>query len=309
MVVQKRMVMGCNLVVVEVEPSLTPPVRLDGRVWIRVGPRRALATPEEERRLVERRRSQDFFFEQEPVTGTSLDDLDLQRFRDEYLPNAVAPDILAANQRTIEHQLAALHLTGRNRTPNRVALLVLGKEPRQWVPGAYVQFLRLDGPELTDPIRHQAEIGGPIPDQIRHLEEILAANISLATDIQVGLVEERNPDYPLSALQQFCRNALLHRTYEATNSPSRVYWFSDRIEIYSPGGLYGQVTPEKFGKAGATDYRNPLLAEAMKVLGFVQRFGMGIPLARKELEKNGNPSPEFYFEATGVLVVIRRAGT
>lgn len=44
----------------------------------------------------------------------------------------------------------------------------------------------------------------------------------------------------------------------------------------------------------------------MKILGFVQRFGMGIPLARKELEKNGNPPPEFRFEPTGVLVTVRR---
>lgn len=97
----------------------------------------------------------------------------------------------------------------------------------------------------------------------------------------------------------------MHRSYEHTNAPVRVYWFSDRIEIYSPGGLYGQVNPENFGK-GATDYRNPLLAEAMKVMGYVQRFGLGIPLAHQELRKNGNPEPEYRFEPTGVLATLRR---
>ena len=68
---------------------------------------------------------------------------------------------------------------------------------------------------------------------------------------------------------------------------------------------YGNVNPDNFGQPGVTDYRNPMIAEAMKVLGFVQRFGMGIPLARKELEKNGNPPPEFQFEGSSVLVTLR----
>ena len=67
------------------------------------------------------------------------------------------------------------------------------------------------------------------------------------------------------------------------------------------------VNPETFGK-GATDYRNPLIAEAMKVLGYVQRFGLGIPLAEKQLQKNGNQPPELDLRPESVLVVLRRAG-
>lgn len=160
---------------------------------------------------------------------------------------------------------------------------------------------------MTAPIRHAREISGPILDVVRQTEELLAANITVSVDVHQGLVEERRPDYPFVALQQLVRNAVLHRTYESTHAPTRVYWFSDRIEIHNPGGLYGQVTPENFGQ-GVTDYRNPLLAEAMKVLGLVQRFGMGIPLVRSELAKNGNPEPKFEFQPTSVLVTVWRAG-
>ena len=62
-----------------------------------------------------------------------------------------------------------------------------------------------------------------------------------------------------------------------------------RIEITNPGGAYGSVTAENFGDLGLTDYRNPNLAEAMRVLSLVQRFGMGIPIARRLLSENGNP--------------------
>jgi len=63
----------------------------------------------------------------------------------------------------------------------------------------------------------------------------------------------------------------------------RVYWFDDRIEIHNPGGPFGSVTPENFGQPGVTDYRNPNLAEALRALGYVQRFGAGIAIARKAL--------------------------
>ena len=92
--------------------------------------------------------------------------------------------------------------------------------------------------------------------------------------------ERRTSHYPKAVLQQLIRNAVLHRTYEATNAPIKVYWFDDRIEIHSPGGPFGTVTEKNFGTPGITDYRNPNIADALKVLGFVQRFGVGIATAR-----------------------------
>jgi ATP-dependent DNA helicase RecG len=102
------------------------------------------------------------------------------------------------------------------------------------------------------------------------------------------------------------RNAILHRTYEGTYSPVRIYWFSDRIEIHSPGGPFGQVTRENFGQPGVTDYRNPHLAEAMRVLGYVQRFGLGIQIARQQLAANGNPPLVFIVEQNHILATVRR---
>jgi ATP-dependent DNA helicase RecG len=95
--------------------------------------------------------------------------------------------------------------------------------------------------------------------------------------------ESRVEEYPFDAMRQLVRNALMHRSYEATNAPVRVYWFDDRIEIHNPGGPYGTVTVDNFGEPGLTDYRNPNLAEALRALGFVQRFGAGIAIARKVL--------------------------
>src|SRR5437016_4577591 len=80
MTVQKKKLDGCELAVIIVEPADAPPVRYNGRVWVRVGPRRATATAEEERRLTEKRRAKDLPFDLRPVTSATLDDLDLDLF-------------------------------------------------------------------------------------------------------------------------------------------------------------------------------------------------------------------------------------
>jgi ATP-dependent DNA helicase RecG len=264
-----------------------------------------MATAEEERRLAEKRRAGYLPFDIRPMRAATIDDLDMDLFRRTYLPASVAPEVIAENQRTEGQQMASLRMV-RDGVPTVLGVLVLAKDPRSFLPGAYVQFLRLDGTGLADPVRDAAAIFGPLSELIRALEEKLVAHIETARDFASTPIDIARPDYPLVALQQLARNAILHRTYEGTNAPVRISWFSDRIEIQSPGGPYGQVTKSNFGRPDATDYRNPYLAEAMRNLGYVQKFGVGIALARREMERNGNPPLEYQVEDTAVLAILRR---
>jgi ATP-dependent DNA helicase RecG len=76
--------------------------------------------------------------------------------------------------------------------------------------------------------------------------------------------------------------------------------------VTSPGGPYGIVSAANFGLPGITDYRNPALADLLRGLGYVQRFGMGLPSAQRSLRVNGNPPPEFTVTESYVSVIIRR---
>ncbi|KYC43583.1 transcriptional regulator [Scytonema hofmannii PCC 7110] len=308
MIVQKRTIGGCELAVVIVEPSDAPPVRFNGRVWVRVGPRRATATAEEERRLAEKRRSKDLPFDLQPLASASLNNLNIDLFYRVYLTASLATEIIEENQRSVEQQLMALRFATVEPLPKPtiLGLLVVGNNPRQFVPCAYIQFLRIDGSEFTDPIKDQKEISSALPNLLEILDETLQSYISVVTDITASPIEVRQPDYPIVALQQLARNAVLHRTYEGTNAPVRISWFNDRIEIQNPGSPFGQVNRQNFGQPGITDYRNPHLAEAMKNLGYVQRFGIGIQLARQQLQKNGNPPPEFFIDDSYVIATVRK---
>lgn len=305
--VQKRRLKDHDLAVVIVHPSVSPPVRSKGTVWIRSGPRRGIANPDDERRLSEKRRHRDLPADLRPLDSAGLDILDELLFRRVYLPSSVSLEVIEQNERSLEDQLLAARFAhpGAPVRPTALGVLTVGKSPTDWIPCAYIQLLRIDGVELVDPITDSQELRGPLPDMLRELDDLLRINIHTSVDFTSGSVEIRGPDYPLVALQQIARNAILHRSYENTNAPVRLTWFTDRVEIQNPGGPFGQVTIANFGLPGVSDYRNPNLAAVLKELGYVQRFGVGIAMARRALESNGNPSLEFLVEDSRVLTVIR----
>ena len=309
MTVQKRKLKGCDMAVVLVQPSDSPPVRFKGTVWIRVGPRRDIASPDDERRLNEKRRFRDLPADIRPVSSAPMETLDDLLFQRVYVPATVSNEVLEQNERDVEHQLLAAKFVhpGPPLCPTVLGVARGREEPlRTGYPATIRQFVRIDGTALTDPVQSARELRGPLSDILAELDELLKINVQATVDFTSGPIEVQRPDFPLVALQQIIRNAILHRSYENTNAPVRLYWFRDRVEVQNPGGPYGQVTRANFGTAGAYDYRNPNLAAVMKDLGYVQRFGMGIAMARQAMATNGNPAPEFQVEDTHVAVILRR---
>nr|VFJ94530.1 MAG: Predicted transcriptional regulator, contains HTH domain [Candidatus Kentron sp. LFY] len=312
MTVQKRTLKGRDVAVVVVQPADAPPVRLKGNIYIRVGPRRAIANSDEERRLNEKRRYRDISADIRPLPSAPMDTLDELLFRRGYLPRALSPEAMEQNRRSLEHQLIAARFAHPGDAyspacPTVLGELVIGKKPTHQVPCALVQFVRFEGNTTTDPIQIGREFDLPLPDLLRELEALLEINIHNNLDITSGPLEVRYPDYPLAALQQIVRNAILHRSYEHTHAPVKIFWFADRVEIYSPGGPFGRINRENFGTPGEYDYRNPNLAVVLKELDYIQRFGVGIDTARRKMEENGNPPLEFRVEDSIVTAIFRKA--
>ncbi len=292
-----------DVAVVEVLPSDLPPVRYKGQVWIRVGPRKAIASEQEERILTERRLAYARSFDASPCAEAKLDDLARGLFS-AYRQEVVAAEIIEANRRTLEEQLASLRFWDlRFACPTMAGLLLFGKNPRFFLPGAYVQYLRLPGDTLTEIPADQAELSGDLLTVLRELDARLKVNITTSLQQVSALREKLLPDYPEGALRELLLNAIMHRDYQS-NTPVRFYWFEDRVEIQSPGGLYGEVTPATIMRRSS--YRNPVIAEAMKALGYVNRFGYGIQRAQALLAANGSPPAEFEFDERAVLVTVRR---
>ncbi|MBU0995070.1 MAG: putative DNA binding domain-containing protein [Proteobacteria bacterium] len=140
--VEKHVLKGAEMAVVTVLPSDMPPVKYEGRIWIRTGPRRSIANEQEERILNEKRRYKILPFDIYPIPTAKLSDLSRLIFENEYLPAAFAADVLEANSRSYEERLASCKMivSPKEPTPTVIGLLALGKNSQDFIPGDYIQF-------------------------------------------------------------------------------------------------------------------------------------------------------------------------
>ena len=303
--VSKAVHAGKDIAVVEVKPSEMPPVRYKQTVWIRTGPSADRATAEQERRLEERRVDRAKTWDMRACQGASLDDLALDLFKLNYLPSGVSREVLDENGRTIEDQLGSLRLYHKRLSaPTNGAVLLFAKDPLSFFPGAYVQYVKYDGPTQADtPLKDQT-ITGDLLNVMRDLDR-LAKDLANHRPIRgANLAEDTVGDYPEIALHELFINALIHRNYDDSTTPVSINHFSDRIEVQNPGSLYGDLTKDQF--PNGTAYRNPVLAEAAKTLGFANRFGRGIALAKHQLQKNGSPTLEYVVGQNHLAMIVRK---
>lgn len=292
-----------DVLVAEAQPSEFPPVRYRGRVWVRVGPRKSIATEAEEKILTERRLSNVHTFDAMPCLGTTLDDLDIAIIKKEYLPKAVAEEVLSEDKRTIDKQLASLGLYDlRYNCPTNGAIVLFCVNPERYLHGSYIQYVRFKGKDRAGDIINEHKFSGNLCRELPKVDTFIETSIAQKRPIPVSVLrEETFSKYPNWATRELLMNAIMHRDYE-TNAPVQFYEYDDRIEVQNPGGLYGKVTPDNF--PNVSDYRNPFIAEAMKVLGYVNRFSRGVYRVQKELMENGNGKAVFDFSLVTAFKVI-----
>ena len=281
-----------DLLVAEVSPSLLPPVRYRGRVFVRIGPRRDIASEAEERLLTERRTAYMATFDATPCLGSSLDDLELDYIQNIYLPSAIDTDILDQDKRDIKDKLASIHLYDRtHHCPTYAAIILFGKNPRYYMPGNYVQYVRFQGTEKGGDVLNEKRFQGPLYRMLPSLESFVSDAIITQRPVAASLFREKTIiNYPKNALRELMMNACMHRDYQS-NMPIRLYQFDDHIEIMNAGGLYGEARPENFPMVN--DYRNPIIAEAMKEMKYVNMFNQGVKRVQDMLRQNGNKEAEF----------------
>ena len=281
-----------DVLVVEVTPSFDTPVRYRGRTFIRIGPRRDIASAEEERILAERCAASLPTFDTRPCREASIDDIDIVTIVKEYLPKAIDADTLANEKRPLKEQLASLRLFNiRWDCPTYAALIMFGNNPRYFMPGAYVQFVRFKGETNGGMILNERRFEGCLYKMLPDLENFIRDGIVTNRPVPVSIFREKEVrNYPYKVLRELMMNAVMHRDYQA-NMPTRLYQYDSHIEIMNPGGLYGQARPENFPHVN--DYRNSVVAEMMKNLNYVNMFNHGIGEVQDLLEANQSPAAEF----------------
>lgn len=292
-----------DVLVVEVTPSFDTPVRYRGRTFVRIGPRRDIATPQEERILSERCAASLPTFDTRPCREATIDDIDTDVIIHEYMPKAIASDVLISDSRQLTEQLASIHLWNLQwNCPTYAALIMFGKNPKFFMPGAYVQFVHFKGNDNGGAILNERRFEGCLYKVLPQIDNFIRDGIVTKRPISVSVLRERNvTNYPFKAIHELMMNACMHRDYQS-NMPTRLYQYDRHIEIMNPGGLYGQARPENFPHVN--DYRNNVVAEIMKTFDYVNMFNHGITEVQDALRDNQNPPAEFNVNLVTAFSVI-----
>ena len=265
-----------DLLVAEVSPSDLPPVRYRGRTFIRIGPRRDIATEAEERILAERRMSFMATFDTMPCLAAKLSDVNTDLLRTKYLIPLLGNELVESDTRPIEEQMAAVGMYDtEHQCPTYAAVVLFGYKPRRFMHGLYVQYVCFKGEDVTSEVENEMQLEGNYCELLPRLESLLELSVI-----------KKKPQ----AIRELLLNACMHRDMQS-NTPLRFYEFASHLEILNAGGLYGNARPENF--PSVNDYRNPLVASAMKTLGYVNMFNRGVGQVQTDLKENGNQPAEF----------------
>jgi len=257
---------GGTVVVVRVPPGLPHVYALEGRYLIRdgmvTGP---LSAPRLRRLLLERG---EVSFESEQPAGASLEDLDPERVQS-YLAAVAAP---GGDPWQGLLSRGCVARSGEGLAPTAAGLLLFGRDPQRFFPQADLTVARFAGRTVTDAFVRQV-IRGTLPDQLQAVEVFLRSHLKEVVRLE-GMQASRRLEYPLEAVRELVVNAVAHRDYSIRGDGIRVFLFSDRLEVQSPGGLPGPVTVDNIAEARFS--RNPVIVQVLADLGYIERLGYGI---------------------------------
>ncbi|KYG05075.1 hypothetical protein BE21_43015 [Sorangium cellulosum] len=284
---------GQLLLIIDV-PASSPsrPYRADHVFYIRDASMTREATRDE---LVRMLQSQNAYHDELPVDGATLGDLDLDAV-DRYLRALYEPS--APSRR--DHYLRSLKCVEDGGVPTVSGILLFGQDPQRWFPDARVSAVRFPGDSVSGDFADRKEIGGNLLQQLDHAMTFAPApaRISGAERVERGI--------PEVVLREALVNALSHRDYRAA-SQIRLFVFSDRLEIISPGGLLNHLTIDSIRIAGISLRRNPVISSLLARARRQESLGIGIPEMIARMRERRLPEPEFSIEGGHFRVVLRMA--
>jgi len=282
------------VVVVHIPPGMPHVYAHDGRYLFRQGAENAALKPRELRRLIIERG--DAPFETEIARGASMDDLDWDRVKHYAAGLNVAgePEQLLLKRGCVAHQEDRLR-------PTNAGILLFGRDPGAFVRSAVITAVRFAGTTMSDRFT-RFDISGTLPEQIRKAETFLHDHLRKNVTLGSTMVRDEQFEYPMEAARELVVNAVAHRDYGIAGNEIRLFIFSDRLEVTSPGGLPGPVTitnikDERFS-------RNPVIVQVLADLRFIERLGYGVDRVYDLLSQQGMYPPRFEEMAGGFRVTL-----
>lgn len=250
--------------------------------------------------------------DERPVERATMDTLDASQIQNYLLQKKLERPGFA--QLSDEQALEMLNVT-REGVPTLAAVMNFCVYPQGYLPQLAITAVVVPGTQIgehegTDSrFLDNKRIEGTIKSMVEDAVNFCKRNMKVQTiiDPETGMRKDRT-EYPLEAIREAVLNALIHRDYShlTEGTPVQINFFTDRLEIHSPGSLYGRMTVEQLGHA-RPDLRNPALAVMTEVLVGAENRYSGIPTIRREMAAHNLPEPVFENRRNEFVVTLFNA--
>ena len=232
------------------------------------------------------------YFEDQPVAGATIDDIDLKVV-------STYCDKIGYDKGDAEYYLRHnndfITVKGGEDLISGAAILLFGKNPQRFFPRARVRFVRYEGntAEVGDRMNvvKDKKFDGRILDQVNETLAFVKTQIREYTKLGKGAKFKTIPEFPEFCWTEMIVNAVAHRDYSIGGTDIQVKMFDDHFTVESPGILPGLVRVNNIREFHFS--RNPKIVELLNEYDLVKEFGEGVDRIYRDMAEAGLPDPEY----------------
>jgi len=283
-IIEKITVDKKNIIAVSIPRGDTAYSTNRGLYYIRVGSTKQTPTQQELLRLFQKRNM--LQFDETPVIKASANSIDKEKV-DSYLAELGQSPLNDKDDKALERELINLSIllyVDNTLYPSLGGILAFGKNPQKYFPSYNIQCGAYKGENfLSDTVREK-DLKGTLDELIEDAVAFLKLTMPQNQILERGIKRKDEYLYPVEALREGIVNAVSHRDYTISGTAVRLFLFSNRLEIRSPGGLPNTLTLENIQYRQFT--RNQMIVSFLAGYGYMERRGKGILRMIKLCEQN-----------------------
>ena len=286
-----------NLLKIEVPRSLFVHKTSNGYFTRQGSSKREMRTDQLARLLQSRSQARIINFDEQFVPNTSKETLKeslYRRFITENAPEDVIEDLLLKRSLLVQE--------GQEIRASVAGVLMCHDTPDNYLYNSFIQTVYYRSKEKDANYQIDAkDFKGPLDQQIIDAFKFVQKHNEVSARKDIGRIDQ--PQYSMRAVFEAIVNAVVHRDYSKSGSKIRLFMFTDRLELSSPGALANTVTIDKLRYSQAT--RNELLSRLLSEITlddigtqvkrhhFLERRGEGVGIILNESEQLSGKTPVY----------------
>ncbi len=232
-------------------------------------------------------------FEEQPCPGVSMADIDTTAVADFIVRARRERRFPLVQDAPAADALVHLHLLHGDQ-PSRAAMLLFGREPQRFMPGAELRCMHFHGLAVQRPVPNYQVFSGRLFEQLDQATDFVLAALARGVGTRAqGATAPVRYEIPPEAIREAVVNAVAHRDYAAAGQAVQVSVFSNRVEVASPGALLAPLTLERLRGAHPSVARNPRLCEVLFQAHYIEKYGTGTLMMIELCREYGRPEPRF----------------